>query len=235
VSVVEGDREALVMRAAVGRSYRRTPVFSDTIRYLVLNPYWEVPVRLAVQDKLPEIRKDPEYLAREGFRVYSGWGGEQTPVDPASIDWSGLGPGNFPYRLRQSPGPRNALGRVKFMFPNRFNVYLHDTPAREVFANAERDVSSGCIRLERPLDLAEALLDASPRWSRAELERVLEKGGEMGISLERPVPVHLLYWTAWVDASGAINFRQDVYGRDALLAEALERAAATARGGGRRG
>jgi murein L,D-transpeptidase YcbB/YkuD len=231
VSVIEGDEVILEMRVAVGRSYRRTPVFSDAIRYLVLNPHWEVPHRLAVQDKLPEIKKDPEFLSREGFRVYQGWGAEQREIDPATVDWSDVEPRSFSYRLRQSPGPRNALGRVKFMFPNRFNVYLHDTPSREVFGKAERDVSSGCIRLERPLELAETLLGPESRWSRSEIERVLASGAETVISLERPVPVHLLYWTAWADADGAIHFRNDVYGRDALLAEALERAAEAARRG----
>ncbi|MDX1644460.1 MAG: L,D-transpeptidase family protein [Thermoanaerobaculia bacterium] len=218
---VEQGSVSSTHRVAVGRSYRRTPVFSDAIRYLVLNPFWEVPTKLAVQDKLPEIRKDPAYLERQGFVVLQGWGESQRRVDPATLYWTALGRGNFPYRLRQDPGPLNALGRVKFMFPNRFNVYLHDTPGREVFASFERDVSSGCIRVERPLELAEWLLAGAERWDRAAIDRAVATGRETVVPLAEPVPVHLLYWTAWVDADGTVQFRRDIYGRDALLATAL--------------
>ncbi len=222
LAAVDEDGRSLEMRVAVGRSYRRTPVFSDEIRYLVFNPSWEVPATLAVRDKLPEIRQDPGYLEQQGFVVLRGWGEDQREVDPDEVDWASLGPGNFPYRLRQSPGPLNALGRVKFMFPNRFNVYLHDTPDREVFARSERDVSSGCIRLEKPMELAEWLLAGSARWDRQMIDRVVAAGDETVASLERPVPVHLLYWTAWADDAGVVQFRRDIYGRDAALGAVLE-------------
>ena len=227
VVVIDDGRAVLSMRAAVGRRLRRTPVFSDAIRYFVLNPYWEVPHSLAVRDKLPEIQKDPSYLDRQGFRVYQGWGSDQVSVDPASVDWAGVTAGSFRYRLRQSPGPLNALGRIKFMFPNRFNIYLHDTPERRVFDRAERDVSSGCIRLERPIDLAVELMGPQSKWDRQALEAALETGAEKVLTLERPVPVHLLYWTAWVDTEGTMHFRRDIYERDPLLDRALRE---TARG-----
>lgn len=221
VRLVDGEEVTLGMRAVVGRPYRRTPVFSDAIRYLVFNPYWEIPAKIAIQDKLPEIRRDPDYLARQKIRLFQGWGAGQSPVDPAAIDWSALGAGKFPYRLRQDPGPLNALGRVKFMFPNRFNVYLHDTPTREVFQRAERDVSSGCIRLERPLELAEELLRQTPGWDRPRIDRVLAGWQETVASLASPVPVHLLHWSAWVEPDGTVNFRADLYGRDDRLSAAL--------------
>lgn len=232
LQAVEGERTVLEMPAVVGREHRRTPVMSDLVRYLVLNPYWEVPQKLAVEDKLPEIRKDPSFLAREGFQVLRGWGSEEERVDPATVSWSELGPGNFPYRLRQNPGPRNALGRIKFIFPNRFSVYIHDTPSRGIFARPERAVSSGCIRVENPLGLAEWLLrggaGASP-WTRERLEAALATGETRTVPLPALVPVHLEYLTAWVEDALAtdatnedvVHFRTDVYGRDAALAAAL--------------
>ncbi len=227
--VVEEEKTVLEMRVAVGRRYRRTPVFSDTMRYLVVNPSWDVPRKLAVQDKLPEIQKDASYLERMGFLVVQGWGADQVLVDPASVDWSQITPSQFPYHLRQLPGPLNALGRIKFMFPNRFNVYLHDTPDRRVFLASERDVSSGCIRLEQPRALADLLLSGSPRWTTEVIDATLAGGKETTMTLERPVPVHLLYWTAWADAEGTVHFRRDLYGRDQALAEALRQGAEAAR------
>jgi murein L,D-transpeptidase YcbB/YkuD len=223
--LVEGGRTELSMRVVVGRSYRRTPVFSDTLRYLVLNPFWEVPTNLAVQDKLPEIRKDLGYLERMKIHVYEGWGSEEREIDPATVDWSKLGPGSFPYRLRQDPGPLNALGRIKFMFPNKYSVYLHDTPSRELFARADRGLSSGCIRIEKPLDLAVALLRGAPGWDRTALEKAVAAGEERMIPLPEPVPVHILYWTAAVDPDGTVRFRPDLYDRDAALDRAFHQAA----------
>lgn len=221
LELVEEGTQVLTMRVVVGRVLRRTPVFSDHIRYLVLNPSWEVPLNLAVQDKLPKIREDPGYLERQGFTVYRGWGAEQQVVDPARVDWSALGRGNFPYRLRQGPGPKNALGRIKFMFPNRWMVYLHDTPERGLFQRAARDLSSGCIRVEKPLELAEHLLQDTPPWDRRAVEAVLASGRETTVSLSTPVPVHLLYWTAAAAEDGTVHFRDDLYHRDPRLDQAL--------------
>ncbi len=220
LDAIEGDAVALHMRVVVGRPYRPTPEFSDRIRYLVLNPYWEVPPRLAAQDKLPEIQRDPGYLAAEHLRVLTGWGADARELDPAQIDWQRLR-GHVPYRLRQDPGPWNALGRIKFMFPNGHDVYLHDTPSRGLFAHAERGFSSGCIRVEQALALAEWLLQDDPRWTQAALREAIDSGRTRTINLRTPVPVHLLYWTAWVDSDGRAHFRRDLYTRDAALAEAL--------------
>jgi murein L,D-transpeptidase YcbB/YkuD len=220
--VVEAGERVLDMRVMVGRPYRRTPVFSDTMRYLVLAPYWHVPRNLAVQDQLPLIRRDPGHLARLKIRVFEGWGADTREIDPATIDWTQITANNFPYRLRQDPGPQNALGRVKFMFPNRFNVYLHDTPSRQLFAQASRDFSSGCIRIEHPIELAEYLLRDAPGWSRHAIERAADAGREKTVPLPRPIPVHLLYWTAWVDADGTMHFRRDIYASDERLERALQ-------------
>jgi murein L,D-transpeptidase YcbB/YkuD len=217
----DGDVVELGMRVVVGQPYRRTPVFSDSMTYLVLNPSWTIPPRLAVEDKLPLIRKDPSYLQRQRISVFSGWGADATVVDPATVDWAALGAKGFPYRLRQEPGPLNALGRIKFMFPNQFDVYLHDTPQRELFGKAARDFSSGCIRLQRPLELAEWVLRPDASWTRARLESSLASNQEQTVRLPKPVPVHMLYWTAWADPDGLVNFRRDVYARDRRVLEAL--------------
>ncbi len=219
--VVDDGAEVHAMRAVVGRSYRRTPVMSDTIKYLVINPYWEVPHKLAVEDKLPEIRKDPGYLAHQKFHVYQGWGSDEREIDPASVDWQQVDRRNFPYRLRQDPGPLNALGRFKFMFPNKFSVYIHDTPSRELFRRSERAASSGCIRVEAAVDLAEYLLRADPGWSRESIVKAVERMETKTIPLPEPVAVHIEYWTAWVDDAGVTHFREDIYQRDAQLAAAL--------------
>ncbi|MGB2804793.1 MAG: L,D-transpeptidase family protein [Candidatus Zixiibacteriota bacterium] len=221
LDVVKEDHPLMTMRAIVGKDYRRTPVFSDKITYLVLSPYWHVPPKLAVQDVLPQAHKDPNYLVSQKIRVYLGWGGDSKEINPKDIDWSKVTARNFAYRFRQDPGPKNALGRVKFMFPNKFDVYLHDTPSPELFGKAERTFSSGCIRIEKPIDLAEYLLRDDPKWRREEILAAIGRGVEQTVQLPHPVPIHLLYWTAWADEDGSVYFRKDIYDRDRLLDEAL--------------
>ena len=222
LDVMEDGRPTLVMKVVVGRDYRRTPVFSDRMTYLVLSPYWNVPPSIAVQDKLPLIKKDPGYLVKQNMKLFQGWGADTREIDPMSIDWSRVTANNFSYRLRQEPGPLNALGKVKFMFPNKFNVYLHDTPSRELFARQERTFSSGCIRLEKSIDLAQYLLRDDPRWTRENILSAVEKRSEQTVQLSKKVPVHLLYWTAWATVDGAAHFRKDIYGRDKRVQETLE-------------
>lgn len=221
VSVVEGEETVLDMRAIVGRQYRETPVFSSRMTYLVLSPYWHVPPTIAAVDKLPEIRKDPGYLAAQRMTLLDAF--TNLPVDPTGVDWSVMTGAEFnrTYRIRQDPGPNNALGDVKFMFPNPHNVYLHDTPTRELFARTERNFSSGCIRIEKPMELARYLLQGDPRWDGDELRAVINRRVETTVTLRDPVPVHLLYWTAWVGEDGQLNFRRDLYGRDELVHRAL--------------
>jgi L,D-transpeptidase YcbB len=220
--VVEENETVLDMRVVVGRPYRRTPVFSDRIRYLVLNPDWQVPEVIARKDIVPLVRKDPAYLERMRFAVLQGWGAQTKEIQPAAIDWRKVNAERFPYRLRQEPGPNNALGRIKFMFPNSYNVYLHDSPARELFRKDSRSFSSGCIRVEKPLELATYLLGGTPLSDLAALKSALDAGATLTVQLPTPVPVHLLYWTAWVDGQGVLHFRPDIYGRDRTLRQALD-------------
>jgi len=221
VHVVERGRVMREHRAIVGRVVRQTPSFTGQMSYLVLAPYWHVPPTIASQDKFPQIKNDPGAVAAQNMKLFSV--ATNAVVDPASVDFSSMTGREFnqQYRLRQEPGPQNALGRVKFMYPNRHNVYLHDTPSRELFSRSSRGFSSGCIRIDNPLDLAEYLLRDNPAWQRERIDRVATGTTETSIRLSRVLPVHMLYWTAWADQDGTIQFRDDIYKRDARVAAAL--------------
>jgi len=221
IRIFEAGDQVMSMRAIVGRDYRRTPVFTDLMTYLVINPYWNVPNSIAVKDKLPVLKENPGYLAENNMKVFEGWGADAPELDPDTIDWEDFTEETFPFRLRQDPGPANALGRIKFMFPNKFNVYLHDTPARALFDQTVRTFSSGCIRIEQPLELAEYLLRADPGWSRPAILAAIDRSEEQTVRLPEPIRVYILYCTAWVDDDGSVQFRRDIYERDAAVAEAL--------------
>ena len=205
-------------RAMVGKPYRQTPLFRSEMTYLVLNPTWTVPPSILANDILPAQRRDPSYLDKRGLRVIDASG---RVVPTASIDWSSTTARNFRFMLRQEPGPTNALGRVKFMFPNSYAVYLHDTPSRNLFDKSERAQSSGCIRVENPLELAALLLEGQSGWDRAAIDRAVEEGKTRTVTLAQRVPVLLTYWTAWVDIDGKLQLRRDVYGRDPKVARGL--------------
>lgn len=217
LTMVANGQEVLHKRVIVGQPFRQTPVFSDHIRYLVFNPTWTVPRNLMIRDQLPQIIRDPDYLSRLNISVYRGWGADREQVAPADVDWQSLHRNNFPYQLVQEPGPQNALGQIKFMFPNKYDVYLHDTPGRGLFSRNDRSFSSGCIRVEQPFDLAERLLAASPDWNRSRIDNLMAKSKPQTVMLPRPVPVHIQYWTSWVDGEGHLQFRDDIYNRDARL------------------
>jgi murein L,D-transpeptidase YcbB/YkuD len=197
LDVIEGGRSVLAMKTIVGKDYTRTPFFAARIESITVNPWWNVPDSIAVQELWPKQRRDASYLAREHMVVTSG-------------------------RIRQRPGPWNALGRLKFQMPNPYDVYLHDTPARSLFEQPFRAFSHGCIRLERPLDLALYLLRDQPQWNAAALEQAIDAGTERSIRLSEPLPVYVLYWTAWVGDDGEMVFVPDHYGRDAAIAAALQ-------------
>ena len=205
-------------RVQVGRAYRRTPVFRDQMRYLVFNPTWTAPFSLATRDVLPQVQRDPGYLSSRGFDVKDRNG---DIIDPATVDWPTVTRSNFRYTFVQRPGPLNAMGQVKFMFPNRYSVYLHDTPSTALFARAERAFSAGCIRVEKPLELAEELLGADG-WNRERIQSVLNSGEITTVFLSEPIPVFLLYWTAEIRDDGRVYFFNDVYGRDEAVAQAMD-------------
>jgi murein L,D-transpeptidase YcbB/YkuD len=209
--------DVLEMRTIVGRRDWPTPIFEAKAEAIVLAPYWNVPTRIASLEVIPAIRRDPGYLARNDMEVVTT-AGRPRIVDPATIDWSK----SFPHRIRQRPGPRNPLGEVKFLLPNRFDVYLHDTPGRAAFQRADRALSHGCVRLERALDLAAALLAGRPESAADSMRTVIDAGREHTIRLDHSVPVIFYYQTAWVERDGTVNFREDIYGHDRRAAPRVE-------------
>lgn len=220
LKVVDEGKTAMDMAVIVGTEYRKTPVFFGTMTYLELAPYWHVPPTILREDKLPLIRKNPGWLAQKNFEIVS-WNNPDAIIDPAGIDWSTVTAGNFPGALRQKPGPWNPLGRVKFMFPNRLAIYLHDTSERHLFQRRVRLFSSGCIRVERPFELAFYLLEPQG-WAREELDTAMNQKKPRRVSLKEPLPVRILYWTAWVDDGGVMQFRRDYYQRDQDMQTALD-------------
>ena len=229
LEVWDRDRVPVTMRVVVGKQDTPTPIFNDEMTHIVFSPYWNVPANIAQGETLPEILKDPAFLERTNMEVLDAKGQR---LDPATIDLSDP----TGYRFRQRPGAQNSLGLVKFMFPNQYNVYLHDTPTDSLFARASRSFSHGCVRLEQPQALAEYVLRDQPDWTRDRIEQAMHAEEERTVKLRSPIPVYLGYWTARVSADGVMQFRKDVYGIDnrlsALLADRLQRlrksAAATA-------
>ncbi len=202
------------MNVVVGAVATQTPEFSGAMQYVELNPYWTVPYKIATEEMLPKLKANPLAYAEE-FELYAG--GQQ--ADWGSVNWQQYGVGSFPFTFRQKPGPKNALGKVKFMLPNRFNIYLHDTPAKDKFFNSTRAFSHGCIRLSQPGDLAYSML-ARKGMDKAAIDAIWAGGQNTRVDLPQAVPVHLVYATAYSDENG-IEFRTDVYGRDRKLFAAL--------------
>lgn len=221
---VEAGETVLDMPVVVGTSQRQTPVFSDKMSYLEFAPYWKVPATVLREDLLPRIKSDPSYLDAGHYEMLDWQGSHLEQKVLEDIDWSELEIDHFPGLLRQKPGPWNSLGRVKFMFPNPFAIYMHDTPARDLFDNRVRLDSSGCLRVKRPLDLAVWLLTDQEEWDYEKIREAMQSEEPLRVELEEAVPVHLLYWTAWVDEQERLNFRTDHYLRDASLEAALRRA-----------
>lgn len=221
LELVRKNEIELEMDVIVGKEFRKTPVFSSRMTYLVLNPTWTIPPTILANDVLPAIKKDISYLSKNRMKIISGSGSREVEVDPSTIDWLTITAKNFPYMIRQEPGTHNALGAVKFMFPNTYNVYLHDTNRKDLFDKTDRALSSGCIRVSKPIDLTTHLLKDDPKWDRKKIEAAIASGKTQTIMLPQPVNVHLLYWTAYMDENELINFRKDIYERDQNLLRAL--------------
>lgn len=217
------DNDVPVLESAIiiGRDARKTPVFSDRIVNLVLAPTWTVTPTIARLDLLPKLKKDPSYLQTKGIRVFSDWSATAVEVDQTTIDWANMRPNAIPFKFRQDPGPLNALGGVRFSLTNDFFIYLHDTPDRNLFSKSRRSFSSGCIRVKEVLALAMFALNGDANWPIDRVQKAMEGPETKVVKLSKPLPVLITYSTAWVDDSGLLQFRDDVYGRDKRLSEKL--------------
>jgi murein L,D-transpeptidase YcbB/YkuD len=218
VSFFRNDEPIWTSKVVVGRDERETPIFRSSITYVVFNPTWTIPPGILVKDKLPDLKRDAGALQRMNIRVLDASGRE---VNPHTVNWHRYGPGRLPpYQFVQDPGPNNALGLVKIMFPNPYLVYLHDSPAKSLYERDQRTFSSGCIRVERPFELAELVL-GDPQWNRQKIDEVIATKQTRTVNLKKPVPVLILYWTAQPRPDGQVVFREDIYGRDAPTLAAL--------------
>jgi len=202
-------QEVLGMRVVVGKTHWPTPMMEDRLEHVVFSPYWYPPQKIAIREILPAVKADPGYLDKRRFDVLE----DNQPIDPSSINWADITPGNLTYRFRQRPGKGNSLGDVKFMFPNNYAVYMHDTNAKSLFDKSMRALSHGCIRLEDPESLASALLAWDRGWKRQKVTRAMASGRQKYVKLEQTVPVYLVYFTATV-SDGALQFHNDLYGHD---------------------
>lgn len=217
MEVIDNSQQINHQKVIVGRPFRKTPVFRSVMEYLDINPTWTVPPTILRNDLIPAIRKNVSYLAEKKISVFSQDGKK---LNPDSVNWSSNSV--FSYRYRQEPGKSNALGSIKFMFPNSYSVYLHDTPTRELFHKTDRAFSSGCIRVEKPVELAELLLENQEKWSQASIRKVIETNKTQTVRLTRKPDVYLLYWTAWVEQGGNHHFSKDLYDRDQSVYDALK-------------
>jgi murein L,D-transpeptidase YcbB/YkuD len=210
LEVVENDSAILAMNVVVGKDAWRTPIFRDTMENIVINPYWNVPPNIQKDELIPALRRDPSYLNRNNFEVLRG----NRRVSASQIDMGALARGA--YTFRQKPGGDNALGQVKFLFPNEANIYLHDTPAQRLFSQQSRAFSHGCIRVEKPVELAKLMMEKATDRPAEQYDQLRARPGEQWIRLTRPVPVYILYFTAYANRNGSVSFHPDIYERDRL-------------------
>lgn len=223
LKVVEKDEVVLDMPVIVGELENQTPIFSDLIQYIDFNPYWVITRSIASKEELPRLRQNPRYLVDRNVRLFSSWDPDAVEIDSTRVNWNAISPEQMArYKLRQDPGPLNALGRMKFVFPNRFAIYMHDTPKRDLFSQSARSFSHGCIRVSDPIALAAyALAGDKQDWTVDRIKATIDSGRRKVVNLPAPLTVHLTYQTTWVDKDGSIHFNRDIYGRDTELSLAL--------------
>ena len=224
LTAYNGDEMVLNFPVIIGQLQHQTPVFSDSIKYIEMNPYWNITPSIARNEELPNLRKNSRYLTDRHVRLYSNWGSDATELDSTAMDWHAVSSSQMAsYKLRQDPGPWNSLGRIKFVFPNKYSVYMHDTPSRNLFSRSKRDFSHGCIRLSNPMALALfALEDQGKVWTRQMIQEIFDSGKRKVLRLTLPLPIHITYQTSWVDKDGQIHFNRDIYSRDEKLFKALQ-------------
>ncbi|WP_092098056.1 L,D-transpeptidase family protein [Pontibacter chinhatensis] len=209
-------KEVMSMRVVVGKTMNATPIFSEKMEYVVLAPYWNVPNSIVEREIKPKMLNNPDWLETQNMEIVTKERNPK-PVSAYDIDWESVTEKNFQYMVRQKPGPKNSLGSMKFLFPNEHAIYLHDTPANALFSQTERNFSHGCVRLEKPMELAKYVLRDMPEWDEQSIEDTINGGEEKWITLPKKIQVYLVYFTSWVDAEGNVHFREDLYGHDKAL------------------
>jgi len=214
----EEDKKLIqTMRVITGTARHPTPIFSDTVEMIVLNPYWNVPKSIIQKEMIPKLMRNPNAMARQGIEIHSGWGRDAEKVSGGSVNWSQYRYSKImPYRFAQVPGYRNALGKVKFLFPNKFSVYMHDTPSKHLFKRDKRAFSHGCIRLQKPRELLRTFSTFNDNVDFKNSQKVLKGKKNSYLKLQEKVPVDVVYLTAWVDYDGKLQFRNDVYKYDKM-------------------
>jgi murein L,D-transpeptidase YcbB/YkuD len=219
--VVDGGREVQRMKIVAGTQIWPTPCFTSVMTDIVLNPSWNAPPRVLARELINYMKADPNYLRTNGMYLFRGWGADEMLLDPKSLELNGITESNLDFRLVQMPGPLNVLGRLKFSHPNRYDIYLHDTPYRSDFGQAVRAFSHGCIRIDRPMDFAVFLLSPGPRWTDERLQEMIDSGEERRLVIRNRADIHVFSGTAWPLADGSVHYRPDIYAADPWLAEAL--------------
>jgi murein L,D-transpeptidase YcbB/YkuD len=210
LAAFENRQPQFTMWVIIGTPERQTPMLNGMLHTVVFNPYWTVPATIAVEELIPKQRRNPNFFRQRGIRVYRN----NNELDPRNVDWSKVDKNHLPYILRQDPGPRNPLGRIKFLFSNKYQIYLHDTPKQMLFNHPARAFSHGCVRVEDPLRLANFVLSTSNDWDEDRIKAVMEAEDSLEVPVAEPVPIYLVYWTAWVAEGGGVFFRPDIYERD---------------------
>ena len=218
---VTNEEVVFFSRVIVGKLHHESPIFKARLTYFVLNPTWTIPYSIATKETLPKLQKNPNYLAEKNMEIMDRSG---KVLDPATIDFSKYSKHNFPFTVRQKAGPHNALGQVKFIFPNQYAVYVHDTPARSLFSLEDRAFSHGCIRLDKKWELLLNLTDDPDVWNMNKINEILKTGKTTNVNLKHPIDIVILYWTAGADKEDKLYFDKDVYDRDPEVLEALDAA-----------
>ncbi len=219
--IVENGKTVDRRRVVVGKPFHKTPMFSHAIEYAEFNPTWTISRSIAGNEFLPKLKKDPGYLERNNYKLYTSWEADAPSMNANTVDWNSVNPKKFPYRIVQQPGENNALGNVKFIFPNKYEVYLHDTQSKNLFSESSRAFSHGCIRVENPLEFAEKLYAGEGTLNSSKIKELVSSEETKRVDMKEPIPVHLAYFTVWIDDSGDAKFHKDVYGRDALVGKIL--------------
>ena len=214
--VFENKKLIWETNVVVGKAAKQTSIFRGNISKIILNPYWNVPTSIINKEILPHLKRNTNYLSRNNMEVVSGG----KVINPRTINWNKYSK-NIPFEIRQKPGNNNSLGKMKFLFPNSYSIYLHDTPSKELFDRNKRDFSHGCIRVENPKKLAMYLLRNDKNWNQVNVDKVLQTNTETGIEIKPTIPVYITYFTAWVDVKGNLNFRNDIYNLDEELAKEI--------------